>query len=932
MGARRTLPAETTSFVGREADLLQVEEAFAAGARLVTVLGPPGIGKSRLGLRVAARIQAAGRHAGGVVACELVDATTAEDLCAALGRALDVQLGREQRGGDVVAWLGEHLRDVLVVLDNAEQIAPVGPETIGRWLTLAPEVRFLATSRERLRLAGEVVHELGPLSLPGEGDEVGASEAVQLFVERARAVRAHFAVTADNADAIAEIVRQLDGIPLAIELGATRMGVVSPSKLLERLPRRLDLLSAPIRNPAARQRTLREAIDASFAMLSPHEQEALAQASVFRGGFGVDAAEAVIDPRAAGGDGAPAVIDLLQSLIDRSLLFARSPAGSGDEVRFDMYLSIRDHAWERLQASGRAARVLERHAAFFLGAIAGAEADLQGPEDLPRARWIAQETPNLAAVHRRLLAEAAEDRAAAGDRSRDDDPDVRRPPPRDRAADALRVALALGLALGRWGPISNLRAMLDGALAAGGEAILPDLRLRGLVARGDASRSLGRTRESLADHEAAHALAERAGDPRMKAIAAAGIGMALRGLGRLPEARVWLDGALPGLRASGARQIEVHARTALERIHTVLGHGEQARVHREEVLRLLVEEPDAELAATSHASAAMLAIAEGRLPDAEIDLDRANAALRDVSSPGLSALALSTRALLLQEQGRLAEARAAGESAIALGRRLGDARVEGYSVGQLGTVLAEMGDLVEARSALARASALLGSSGDARATAAFTAALAAITARLGHAAEAGRLLASVDEPPAEVADPMLSATIDVYRAVLEPGSAQAAFDSTRDVADRSHHVRTALRILARLAPETAREGSPSDAPRPSPRPDPGGALVVSPDGRWCRLPDGREVSFRRGRALRLMLARLVAERLGMPGRALPLAALFESGWPGEKATGDARENRVYVGLSRLRKLGFAGLILSRDDGFLLDPAVPAYLADPPIAA
>ena len=915
MAARRTLPAETTTFVGRGADILHIEEAFAAGARLVTVLGPPGIGKSRLGLRVAARFQAAGKPADGVVACELVDATTAEDLCAALGRALDVLVGREQRGGDIVAWLGEHLGDVLVLLDNAEQLAKVGPETIGRWLTGAPRVRFLVTSRERLRLTGEVAHELGPLSLPGEGDDVGGSEAVQLFVERARTVRPSFAVTADNAEVIGEIVRQLDGIPLAIELGATRMGVVSPSKLLERLPRRLDVLSASIRNPVARQRTLREAIDASFAMLSAHEQAALAQVSVFRGGFGVDAAEAVIDLRdAETGAGGPPVIDVLQSLLDKSLLFARSGSGAADEVRFGMYLSIRDHAWERLEASGGAAAALERHAAHYLHSIAGAEVAPEGPAELERARWIAQETPNLAAVHRHLLALSSK-----GEPS--------------RAADALRVALALELALGRWGPISNLRAMLDDALAAGGDTVPAELRLRGLVARGNACRLLGRSRESLAGHEAAFALAERVGDLRMKAIAAVGIGMAIRGLGRLPEARGWIEGALPDLRASGARRIEVQARTTLERIHTVLGHGEEARVHRAEVLRLLGDERDGELAVTSHASSATLAIAEGRLQDAELDVERMACELRDLSSPGLSALAMNTRALLLQEQGRLAEARACAESAIAIGRRLGDGRVEGYSLGQLGTVLAEMGDLVEARAALTRAGALLRDIGDARAAAAFTAALAAITGRLGHAAEARRILASLDGPLEGVADPMLNAVLDVYRAVLSPDDAQAAFESTRDVAERSHHVRTALRILTRAVADQAPERPTSDAPRAStssrPAPGPSRALVVSPDGRWCRLPDGREVSFRRGRALRLMLARLVAERLGAPGRAIPLAALFESGWPGEKATGDARENRVYVGLSRLRKLGFLGLILSRDDGFLLDPSVPTYLADPP---
>jgi predicted ATPase len=188
--------------------LQRLEGAFAAGARLVTITGPPGIGKSRLGLRHAARCLAAGTYRDGVIACELVDAASADDLCAALGRALDVVVAREP--GDVVAELGMRLGDVLVLLDNVEQLVAVGPETIGRWLTIPPHVRFLAASRERLRLAGEVVHELGPLALPGEGESIARSEAVQLFVERARAVRPQLTVWPENAEAIAEIVRQLD--------------------------------------------------------------------------------------------------------------------------------------------------------------------------------------------------------------------------------------------------------------------------------------------------------------------------------------------------------------------------------------------------------------------------------------------------------------------------------------------------------------------------------------------------------------------------------------------------------------------------------------------------------------------------------------------------------------------------------------------------
>ncbi len=313
--APRPLPAQATSFVGRTEELALLRRSFSGGARLVTVLGPPGIGKSRLALRLAEELQAEGAFPGGVYLCDLVEATSAEDVCAALSRALDAVVG-SMRGGDRVLELGValgRLGDALLVLDNLERLAGFGPETLGRWLRDAARVRFLVTSRVRLRLAGEVVHELGPLSLPpdaGAGD-LARSPAVQLFVERARTVRPSFALTPENAASIGDLVRQLDGIPLALELGASRMGVLSPARLLALLPRRLDVLSARIRDPAARQGTLREAIDASWGLLEPWEQAALTQLSVFRGGFGLDAAEAVVRIGRPGERAAPPLLDVL---------------------------------------------------------------------------------------------------------------------------------------------------------------------------------------------------------------------------------------------------------------------------------------------------------------------------------------------------------------------------------------------------------------------------------------------------------------------------------------------------------------------------------------------------------------------------------------------------------------------------------------------
>lgn len=939
----RPLPAQTTSFVGRTEELALLGQSFAGGARLVTLLGPPGIGKSRLALQFAERAPREGAFPGGVYVCDLVEAVSAEDLYAALSRALDAVVG-SARAGDRVLELGValgRLGDALVVLDNVERLAGFGPETIGRWLRDAARVRFLATSRVRLRLAGEVVHELGPLSLPQDAGDPARSQAVQLFVERARTVRPSFALTAENAASVADLVRQLDGIPLALELGASRMGVLSPARLLALLPRRLDVLSAGIRDPAARQGTLREAIDASWGLLEPWEQAALAQLSVFRGGFGLDAAEAVVRAGVAGASAgaAPPLLDVLASLTDKSWLFTSASPAHPDEVRFGLYLSIRDYAAERLEALGGAADAAARHAAHFLEiARAALEAD---PADAAAAPRVGLDRDNLLAAHRSLLAAP---RAPDGE-------------------GAIRIALALEGMLTRWGPVSTLVAMLDEALGAGAEIAAP-LRRRALVTRARAAQRLGRLDESRAGYEGALALARRAEDRRMEGVASAGLGEVLREQGRLQEAERRLLEGLALLAESGERRAEARAHNALGHAYTVTGRPSDARARFEQALRLVQGAGDHDVQATARISLGLVAVAEGRLDEGGAYLEEVSAGPEPLP-PQQEGACLNAIAFLRQEQGRLPEAIACAEAALVIGKKLGNRRFEGFFLGQAALCHAELGELAQARAGLERAAALVREAGDARADALFTAALAALRARLGQVEEAARLLAWSDEQLAAVGDPMLHAAIDLYRAEVtlarasrsgeDPAEAAAAAERCVaaalgvDVAGvaglpgqaglaarpgspaaRSHHVRIALRVVQpglASALAGAPPTSPASAPAERAGPHRGGALVVSPDGRWCRLPDGREVMFQRARALRLMMLRLVEERVRAPGHALSIAALFESGWPGERASPEAAHNRVYVGVSRLRKLGFQGLLLSRDDGFLLDPAVGTYRAE-----
>ena len=298
------LGEERDAFVGRKAELLALAHTLESGARLINVVGAGGSGKTRLVRRYARAWL--GDWPGGVWFCDLCEARTHDGILFAVATALGVPL----KGGDAVAQLGRAIAArgrCLVVLDNFEQVAGLAPATLGPWLDGTTEAAFVVTSRERLHLPGERLLPLEPLAL--------ASEAVDLFEVRGRAHRPDFAVVADNRAAIEEVVRLLDGLPLAIELAAARLRVLSPAQLVRRLHDRFSVLGGAS-GAAARQATLRAAIDWSWQLLLPWEKAAFAQCSVFEGGFTLASAEAVLD--LAPWPDAPPAVDAVQSLVDKS--------------------------------------------------------------------------------------------------------------------------------------------------------------------------------------------------------------------------------------------------------------------------------------------------------------------------------------------------------------------------------------------------------------------------------------------------------------------------------------------------------------------------------------------------------------------------------------------------------------------------------------
>ncbi|HVE81609.1 MAG TPA: AAA family ATPase, partial [Myxococcales bacterium] len=407
MPAKKTnLEPERSSFIGRAADLAALGELFSAGARLVTVVGPPGIGKTRLALEYVRQQGPGLLDRGEAWFCDLSSAADVHGICAALGSALQVRLTSDTVE-QTVQQLGRALSargDALLVLDNFEQVASLAASTLGPWLELCPSARFLVTSRETLPLLQGQTYELRPMALPDRDEDAPASEAVQLFVERARRARPGFQLFPPDLPAISTVVRELDGLPLAIELAASRMGILSVQQLQSRLPARFALLAdakraaagsgpgpgAALTAASSRQQTLEGAIRWSWRLLAERDQQALARCSVFRGGFTLEAAEAVLGPEM------PA-LDTLQSLRDRSLLVSGDPSELPGENRFALLNSIREYAGHRLEELGDRALAESRHTEYFLDLGHKLAAQLEERPELKSLRRLQVEADNLTA-------------------------------------------------------------------------------------------------------------------------------------------------------------------------------------------------------------------------------------------------------------------------------------------------------------------------------------------------------------------------------------------------------------------------------------------------------------------------------------------------------------------------------------------------------
>ncbi|WP_437525051.1 tetratricopeptide repeat protein [Sorangium sp. So ce726] len=886
---RRHLALPASRFIGREGELVAIAELFRRGERLVTLWGPAGMGKTRLALELASRWAEA--QAGEAVwLCELTACRDLRAVCGAVARAIGAQVAAGRREATLVERIGRALATegpALLVLDNLEHVLEQTAPALDAWVRAAPELRFLATSRERTRLAGEISYELGPLGLPTEGS-TERSAAVALFLDRAAAHRASTPPPPPGDEHLADVaalVRRLEGIPLAIELAAAREGVLGVRGLLARLGSRLDLLAGAARGREARQATLRSAIEWSWDLLDDRERRALACCSVFRGPFTLAAAAAVLaEPDAA-------AIDRIEALRDKSLLRA-APPGSDGATRFALYEVVRELAAEKLAERGEREAALERHAAFYLAAGEAAAADFERRGGLDALNRIAGDLEELLAVAERALALAAAPRAGS----------------EAVAERALRALCAIEPVLSTRGPFGAQLELLDRALAAA-EALAADPRVmaRALAARGRARRLRGQADAALEDLERARAQAAALGAAALLSGILADLGVLHHGRRDMERARDHYAQALALHRALGDRRAEGRVLGNLGALHHDERREGEAAAYYEQAIAMAAEIGDGRMEGIFSTNAGLLEQERGAPAPARRRYERAAAILGEVGDLRLLAITLGNLGALHHEEGRLPDARACHGRAVGLLREVGDRRSEGIALCRLGAALASVGEVEEARRAIEPAERLLAQLGDepdvelARMASGFVdLALAQAARRAGrgeeaaaHAGEARRRIARARE-----------------------GSPSSA--------SRSDDVRLLLRILERsLAalgglPEARAEGERE--------------LLLTEGARFVRPPGSGWHDLRERHAARRLLHALAEQQRCAPGRGLSLAALKEAGWPGERILPEAAANRIYVAMNQLRKLGMKPWLRRDAEGYSLDPALPVhYVAVEPAA-
>jgi predicted ATPase/DNA-binding SARP family transcriptional activator/Tfp pilus assembly protein PilF len=674
------LPHPLTDLVGREAECIEVS-ACLRRSRLVTLTGVGGIGKTRLAREVTSEV--VGEYKDGVWLVGLDSLTEGHLVVQQLASVLGL---REEQGRTLLLGVTEHLRPkrLLLVLDNCEHLLEASAQVAAHLLRECAEVRILATSREALGITGETVWSVPALAVPDtehlpQGQAtllrvLMGYESVQLFVERAQAVQKTFNLSASNARAVAQVCQQLEGIPLAIELAAARVRVLSVGQIAARLEDHLGLLTGGNRAGQSRQQTLRATLDWSYALLSGAERSLLRGLSVFAGGCILEAAEQVCG---GAGEEAGQVLDLLTSLVDKSLVVFEER--EAEEGRYRLLEMVRQYAAEGLQESGETEPIRIRHRNWFLALAEAAEPQLRGAE---QADWLRR----LDREHANLRAALAFSEMGA-----------------QRAQEGLRLASALFRFWQQRGDFSEGREALDRALTReGGQEATAErakaLNACGLLAyrQGDYASASALSEESLKLHRAL-------GNKTGIANALTNLGNVAHDQGNLEAAQTLYMESL-GLQRELADTVGIAASISnLGSVAYFQGDYETARRHFEESLAIRQEIGDRWGIALSLNNLGIVARQQSDYETARRHFEESLAIRRELGDKAGIASSLRDLGSVVYFQGDYETARRQFEESLLIRQEIGDQEGIAASLGNLGQVILDQGDAVAARAYLEEA-------------------------------------------------------------------------------------------------------------------------------------------------------------------------------------------------------------------------------------
>ena len=653
---RHNLAAEANAFIGRRADLAALAEAIESGARLVTLLGIGGTGKTRLATHFAR--ESVDSWPGGAWFCDLSDASSLDAITFSVAGALNVPLGQE----DATVQLGHAIAGrgrCLLILDNFEQVAREAHATVGKWLERAPEACFIVTSREVLRLDAERALPLDPLE---------SDEAVALFEARAKAANPSFSLNDANRPVVRDIVALLDRLPLAIELAAARARLMTPASMLERMTQRFKLLAGSGAK-RTRQATLRGALDWSWDLLSKDERSALEQVSVFEGGFTLEAAEAVLSLEALW------AIDAVQSLVDKSLVRRVS------DERFGLLVSVHEYAKEKLDASGQRSATERRHGAYY--ARFGTEEAIDSLDShggVEKRATLALDIDNLACASTRATMRGAIEIAA-------------------------NAALAAWAVLELKGPYSWAIALLEPVLERAPVASAVHGRLR--EALGGAHRFAGHVAAALAHFEAALTTYRGRAHHRGEASVLVQLGRLDQEQGRPSDAHLRFESALAIARAAALPRAEASSLAALGVFFAHQGRLDDAEPLIAASLALHRAQGNWVQEGVVLLNLGNLTIVRGDLDHARALVEQALAICRHAGHRRFEAIALIGLAEVETKQGLMGPALAHLQTSLALQRDLGNRRGEGICLGEIGAIDFAEGRVDPGRATMAEGESIL---------------------------------------------------------------------------------------------------------------------------------------------------------------------------------------------------------------------------------